>query len=80
MVCPAADGRRDALIVIVTVRKPALAAHLEIDLAILMPFLGDDVDKPAGTASAVQRGRPGDHFDMFDVKGVDGVELATVGA
>lgn len=49
VVCSAADGRRDALIMIVAVRKTALAAHLKIDLTILLPF-GNDVDKPAGTA------------------------------
>ena len=65
---------------IVAVCKPALAAHLKIDLAILLPFFGDDVDKSAGTAAAVQRGCPGDHFDMLDVERVDGVELAAVGA
>lgn len=80
VVCSAADGRRDALIMIVAVRKTALAAHLEIDLTILLPLFGNDVDKPAGTAPAVQRGRSGDHFDMFDVEWIDGVELAAVGA
>ena len=54
VVCSAADGRRDALIMIVAVCKPALAAHLKIDLPILLPFFGDDVDKSAGTAAAVQ--------------------------
>lgn len=39
VVCSAADGRRDALIMIVAVRKTALAAHLKIDLTILLPLL-----------------------------------------
>ena len=56
---------------IVAVRKTALAAHLKIDLTILLPLFGNDVDKPAGTAPAVQRGRSGDHFDMFDVEWID---------
>ncbi len=74
----AADGRRDALIMIVAVRKTALAAHLKIDLTILPPLVTMLIARRY--CPAVQRGRSGDHFDMFDAEWIDGVELAAVGA
>ena len=80
MFVTAGDGAGDTLVVIFTAVKAALRSRFKLNLGFRLAFFGHDIDKPAGTAAAVQRSGAGDHFNVFDIERVDGVELAAVGA
>ncbi|MNG79775.1 hypothetical protein D3C79_383940 [compost metagenome] len=60
--------------------ETGFSAHLQLNLFLFLPFLGDDIDQAAGAAAAIQRGGAGNHLNVFYVERIDGIQLAAVAA
>ena len=66
-----ADRCRHVFIVIAAAVKAGFTAKLELNLFFFLALLGHDVNQATGAAAAVQRGSPGNHFNMGNVERID---------